>query len=47
MRNAFKILARKPEEKKVLGRFRCKCEDNIRMDLKQIGWRVVDWIHLA
>jgi hypothetical protein len=22
-------------------------EDNIRMDLRDIGWEVVDWIHLA
>jgi len=46
-RNAYNILVGKPEGKRPLGRYRCKCEDNIRMDLKQIGWRVVDWIHLA
>jgi hypothetical protein len=22
-------------------------EDNIRMDLREIGWKVVEWIHLA
>jgi hypothetical protein len=22
-------------------------EDNIRMDLGEIGWEVVDWIHIA
>jgi hypothetical protein len=26
---------------------RCRWEDNIRMDLGEIGWDVVDWIYLA
>jgi hypothetical protein len=26
---------------------RRRWEDNIRMDLREIGWEVVDWIHLA
>jgi len=30
-----------------IGRPRCKWEDNIRMDLKEIGWEGVDWINLA
>jgi len=30
-----------------LGRPRCRWEDNIRMDLRNIGWEGVDWIHLA
>jgi len=28
-------------------RHRLIWEDNIRMDLKEIGWEIVDWIHLA
>ena len=36
-RNAFKILAGKPTEKKSLGRPRHRWEDNIRMDLNKIG----------
>jgi len=47
MRNAYKILVRKPEGKRPLGRHRCKWEDNIRMDLREIGWESVDWFHLA
>jgi hypothetical protein len=23
------------------------CRDNIRMDIREIGWKVVHWIHLA
>jgi hypothetical protein len=37
MRNAYRILVRKPEGKKPLGRPRRRCEDNIRMDLRVIG----------
>jgi hypothetical protein len=37
----------KLEGKRPLGRITRRCEDNIRMDLKEIGWEVVDWIHLA
>jgi hypothetical protein len=32
---------------KPLGRPRRKLEDNIRMDVKEIMWENVDWIHLA
>ena len=35
-RTAFKILTQKPIEKRPLGRPRCRSEDNIRMDLKEI-----------
>jgi len=37
----------KPEGKRLLGRPMCRWEDNIRMDLREIVWEVVDWIHLA
>jgi len=40
MRNAYKILVRKPERKRPHERPRCKWDDNIRMDLKEIGWKV-------
>ena len=36
-RSAFKILAGKPTEKRHLGRPRHRLEDNIRMDLKEMG----------
>jgi hypothetical protein len=47
MRNAYRILVGKPDGKKPVGRRRRKCEDNIKMDLREIGWEGVDWIHLA
>jgi len=36
-RNAYKILVGKPEGKRPLGRFKCRWEDNIRMNLWEIG----------
>jgi hypothetical protein len=38
----FKILIRKSEVKRPLTRPRCRWDDNIRMDLKSIGWEGVD-----
>jgi hypothetical protein len=46
MRNASNILIGKPERKIPLGRPRCKWEDNIRMDHREAGQEVVEWIHL-
>jgi hypothetical protein len=47
MRNAYKILFGKPEEKRPLGRPRHRCEDNIKMNLRKIGLKGVNWIHMA
>jgi hypothetical protein len=44
-RKACRILVGKPEEKRPLGRPRW--EDNIIMDLREIGWGGMDWIDLA
>jgi hypothetical protein len=38
MRNVYNIMVGKPEGKRPLGRSRCRWEDNIRMDLREIGW---------
>ena len=43
-RCAFKILTGKPTGKKPLGRPRCRWEDNIRMDLKEIGMNTRNWV---
>jgi hypothetical protein len=40
-------LVRKPERKKPLEMSRHRWEDNIRMDLTEIGWKDVDWMHLT
>jgi hypothetical protein len=42
MRKAYNILVGKPEWKRPLGRPRHGCEDNIRMDLRQVWWEGVD-----
>jgi hypothetical protein len=39
-RNACRILVGKPEGKRPLGKPRRRWEDNIRMDLREIGWLV-------
>jgi hypothetical protein len=46
-RNAYRILAGKPEGKRPLGRLRRRWVDNIKMDLREIGWDGVDWMELA
>jgi hypothetical protein len=42
-----KFWSEKPEGKKQLGIPRHDWEDNIRIDLREIGSESVDWIHLA
>jgi hypothetical protein len=42
IRNTYKILVEKPEEKRPHGRARRKWDDNIKMDLYNIGWEDVD-----
>jgi hypothetical protein len=37
----------KPEVKGPLGRPRCRWVDNIKMDLREIGWGGMDWIGLS
>jgi hypothetical protein len=46
-RNANRILVRKPEGKRPLGRPRRRWVDNIKMDLGEIGWDGRNWIDLA
>jgi len=47
MRNLYKIVVGKPRRKRPLGRPRHRWEDNIGMDLREIGRKVMDCIHLA
>jgi hypothetical protein len=46
-RGVYRVLVRKPEGKRPLGRPRRRWEDNIRMDLQEVGWGCEDWIGLA
>jgi hypothetical protein len=43
-RNAYRVLVRKQEGKRPLGRPTCRWEDNIKMNLRKIGWGGMDWI---
>jgi hypothetical protein len=40
-------LVEKPEGKRPLGRPRLRWKDNIRMDLRKIGWEDVNGMHLV
>jgi hypothetical protein len=46
-RNAYRILVGKPEGKSPLGRPRRRWVDNIKIDLREIGWDRMDWLDLA
>jgi hypothetical protein len=46
-RGAYRALVEKPERRRPLGRPRRRWEDNIKMDLREIGWGGMDWINLA
>jgi hypothetical protein len=45
--DAYRILVRKPEGKRPLGRPRLRWSNNIRMDLGELEWDGVDWIDVA
>jgi hypothetical protein len=42
-RNAYRMLVGKPEGKRLLGRPRHRSEDNIKMDLRDTEWGIMDW----
>ena len=42
-----RVLVGKPEGKGLLGRPRCRWEENIKIDLQEVGCGDVDWIELA
>ena len=46
-RGVYRVLVGKPEGKRPLGRPRRRWEDNIRMDLQEVGLGYEDWIGLA
>jgi hypothetical protein len=43
----YRVLVRKPEGKRPLGRPRRRWEDNIKMDFQEVGSEGKDWIELA
>ena len=46
-RGVYRVLVGKPEGKRPFGRTRCRWEDNIKMDLQEMGCEGMDWIELA
>jgi hypothetical protein len=42
-RNVYRLLVGKPEGRRPLGRSRRRWVDNIKMDLLDISWGVVEW----
>jgi hypothetical protein len=46
-RNVYRVLVGKSEGKRPPERPRRRWEDGIKTDLREIGWVVVEWIHLA
>ena len=46
-RGVYRVLVGKPEGKRPLGRPRCRWEDNIKMDLQEVGCGGIEWIELS
>jgi hypothetical protein len=46
-RGVYRVLVGKPEGKRPLGRPRCRWEDNIKIDLQEVGCGGMDWIEMA
>ena len=46
-KGVHRVLVRKPERKRPLGRPRRRWEDNIKMDLQEVGGGRGDWMELA
>jgi hypothetical protein len=44
-RNPYRVLVGKPEGKGLVGRARHRLENNIKMELREIRWGGMDWIH--
>jgi len=46
-RGVYRVLVRKPEGKRPVGRPRRRLDDNIKMDLQEVGCGCMDWMDLA
>jgi len=46
-RGVYRVLVKKRERKRALGRLRRRWEDNIKMDLQEMGRGDMDWIEMA
>jgi hypothetical protein len=43
----YRLLVGKLEEKRPLGKSKRRCEDNNKMELREGGWRLMDWTDLT
>jgi len=43
----YRVLVGKLQCKRPLGRPRCRWEDNIKVDIQEVGYQDMDWIELA
>jgi len=46
-RDAYRTLVGEPEGRSLLGRPRCRWEDNIKVDLQEVGWGDMNWIDMT
>ena len=46
-RGAYRGLMEKPDGRRPLGRRRLRWENNIKINLREVGWESIDWIDLA
>jgi len=46
-RGLYRVLVGKPQGKRPLGRPRRRWEDNIKMDLQEVGGGGMDWVEMA
>jgi hypothetical protein len=46
-RGVYRVVVGKPKEKKTLRRPRCRWEDNIKMDLQEVGCEGMNWIDVT
>jgi hypothetical protein len=46
-RGAYRALVGRPEGRRPVGRPRRRWEDNIKMNLREVGWAVMDWTNLV
>jgi len=46
-RGLYRVLVGKPQGKRSLGRPRRRWEDNIKMDLQEVGGGGMDWVEMA
>jgi hypothetical protein len=46
-KGVYRVLIGRPEGKRPLGRLRCRWEDNMKMDLREMGINRLNWIWLA